>query len=47
MGGLEAADEEGVDEEVGREWPTREIQDIARQREFYQVKSYIVCCCCL
>jgi hypothetical protein len=34
--GHDAADDVEVDEEMGKEWPTREIQEIARQREFYQ-----------
>ena len=49
MKGHDAADDVEVDEEMGKEWPTREIQEIARQREFYQVNGCSIrfCCCCL
>ena len=34
----DSEDSEGeIDEAVGREWPSNEVEGIARQREFYQV----------
>lgn len=28
---------EGIDEAAGKEWPSDEIEGVAREREFYQV----------
>ena len=31
---------EGIDEAAGKEWPSDEMEGIAREREFYQVHTH-------